>query len=548
MYAPAAPPGPPVSAAEPVQTEPKRKFPWLIVVLVAVGLCIICSGGGAVVYFLRATPTATATPTLIPTSTATATATATATPTSTPTATPTPTPAVKTQTHTDQYGGYRVAYPVDWVVVEDIPGESVILAETATIDLDPASGAFLFCLTEPEATDLEAFQQEFVDLFVDQDVALLGSEPAQVGDVTGVAVTLQGQPSDASAEIHIYALLALRGGRGYAFLLGSPVSELEQNWPVMEVMADSISLFDAVAVPTPSADREITGLVFASALDDEDNPLGETSVYPPGVTEVYGVFEYSGFGGVDEFEAVFTLDGQEDVSGTLELTDGDSGQTWVRRYNTDGLVSGQYTCEIYVEGQLLAQGSFTVLGGQVALEDDFTTQNWSLKDSDVSGIWYEGDQLHVRIKQGGWTAYSTYQSDAGNTFSNVYVGVDAWLQEVPEQGGEYGVVTRRDNKDYYQFLISDSGHFKIRKHDDDGWTTLVSWTESDVVKQGTNAVNRLQVVSNGTDQLFFVNGIYLGGVADDAFTSGQVGLMAGSYKEGPNVHAVFDDLVLYTIQ
>jgi hypothetical protein len=119
---------------------------------------------------------------------------------------------------------------------------------------------------------------------------------------------------------------------------------------------------------------------------------------------------------------------------------------------------------------------------------------------------------------------------------------------VPEKGGEYGIVTRRDDKNYYQFLVSDSGYFKIRKHDDDGWTTLVDWTENDVIEQGANVVNRLQVLSNGADQLFYVNGIYVGGVTDTSFTSGQVGLMAGSYAEGPNVHVVFDNLVLYTIQ
>lgn len=552
VYAPAAPPGPPVSAdvAAPTlgQAKPKRKFPWLIVVLVAVALCIVCSGGGAAVYFFRPTPTATATPTLtpMPTATPTATATATATPTSTPTATPTPT--IKTQTFTDQYAGYRVAYPIDWIVVEDSPGESAILGETAMVDDDPASGAFLFCLAESGATDLDTFQQEFVELFVDQDMQLLGSEPVQVGDVAGVALTLQGQPSDASAEIHINVLLAVRGDRSYAFLLGSPVAAMEQNRPAMEIMADSISLFDAVAMPTPPPDREITTLVFASALDDDENPLGETGVYPPGVTEVYVVFEYSGFAGASEFETTFYLDGQDDVSGTLELTGEDTGQTWVRRYNTEGLAPGDYTCEIFVEGQLLAQGGFTVLGGQIALEDDFATQNWSLKDTDVSAIWYEGDQLHVSIKQGGWTAYSTYQSDDGNTFDNVYVEVDGLLLEVPEQGGEYGVVTRRDDTNYYQFLISDSGYFKIRKHDDDGWTTLVDWTENDVIEQGANVVNHLQVLSNGADQLFYVNGVYVGEVTDASLSSGEIGLMAGSYTDGPNVHAVFDDLVLYTIQ
>ena len=47
---------------------------------------------------------------------------------------------------------------------------------------------------------------------------------------------------------------------------------------------------------------------------------------------------------------------------------------------------------------------------------------------------------------------------------------------------------------------------------------------------------------------YFLNSIYLDYVEDASFTSGQIGLMAGSYDGGGGVHAVFDDLVVYQIE
>jgi hypothetical protein len=526
----------------------------LVVVLIAVGLCVVCSGGAGAVYLLRPTPTPTATSTPMPT----ATFTTVPTPTSTPTPTPTPTPAVETTTYTDRYAGYSIAYPVDWVVVEESEGESAILAESAAVDDDPAAGDFVFCIVESDATDLETFQQAFVDVFVGEELELLSSESVVVGGADGMALTLKGQPPDASAELQLYILLAVRNGFGHAFLFGSRADAWETSSAVFGIMVDSISLFDAVAMPTPSptptprADIKVTSLIFASSMDENDDPVGISIVFPPGQTEVFAVFEYEGFEGITEYEATFTRDGVEDTTKTFELPGEDSGQRWIRRYDDDGLEPGEYTCEISVDGRPLARSEFIIAGGEEVLADSFddATSGWSTKDTDISKIWYENQELNVLIKEGGWTTYSVYDPVGDDTFGDLYLRVDAWLVEVPDQGGEYGVVVRRNDKDYYQFLISQNGFYKIRKHsgDDEGWTTLVDWVKTDVVNQGVDAVNHFGVLCVGSDLVFFLNSIFLDHVEDTSFTSGQIGLLAGSYKDGGGVHAVFDHLVVYEIE
>jgi hypothetical protein len=322
-------------------------------------------------------------------------------------------------------------------------------------------------------------------------------------------------------------------------------------------MIDSISLFDAEEMPTPTpsptprADLKVTSLVFASSVDENDDPVGITVVFPPGVIEVYAIFEYEGFEGVTEYEAIFTRDGEEDVAKTFEFDGGDSGQRWVRRYDDDGLEPGEYTCEISVDGRPLARSEFIIAGGEVVLEDDFSdaTSGWSTKDTDISRTSYENSELHVLIKEAGWTTYSVYDPAVDDTFGDLYLSVDAWLVAVPEAGGEYGVVVRRDDQeDYYQFLISQNGFYKIRKHSADEWTTLVDWVKTDVVNQGVDNVNHFGALCVESDLVFFLNGVFLDHVEDTSFTSGQIGLMAGSYNGGGGVHAVFDDLVVYRIE
>jgi hypothetical protein len=475
--------------------------------------------------------------------------------TPTPTPTLTPTPVVETQVYADPYAGYSVAHPVAWIVVSEDAGSQTLLAELAVVEDDPAAGAFLFCLTEPTEDDVDAYRQEFMDLFVDQDLSVLSSESTMVDGVDGLMLRLEGQPPDASAEIRLKALLAVRDGMGYIFLIGSPADEWEANQPVFDIVLESIKLYDAVArptptvVPTPTAMPSISSLVFASSLDEFENPLGITNVYPPGVIEVYGVFEYDGFSGINEYEVVFYRDGIEDVSGTLELDGDERGQSWLRRINEDGLLPGEYTCEIYVGGELLASGGFTVLEGEVVLQDGFSdpTSGWSTDDSEISQKWYEGGQFHALVKEANWVTYSVYDPPGGATFGDVYLEVDVALVEYPEQGGEVGIVTRRDDASYYQLLISYNGYYKIRRHDDDGWEVLVDWVESDVINQGLNSVNRLGAVCLGTELYFYVNGVYLDQATDAALSTGQIGLSAGSYEEGPGVHAVFDNIVVYTL-
>jgi hypothetical protein len=559
------PQSPPVAAPAsgiPGTGARKRRFPWLIAVIVVLGLCVICAGGGTAAYFLVLRPrlastggailtavvTAVVTPSDVIVSTPVAAVTATPTATPVPTSTFTPVP---TTTYSDGYGGYTVAYPVGWVVVGETPGEYAFLAETELVSDDLAAGPFFLSLTNAGISDLETLRQEVVDLYAAYDVRELQSVPAQFGGIESMALTMAAMPPATSAEVQIHALLAIRDGVGQAFLFGVASERWDQNEPLFQQMAESLSLQGTVTQPVPTPLPQITSLVFASAVDELDNPVGVTDIYPPGTTEVYAVFTYEGFGGLTEYEPVFLLDGELDASEPLALEGDEQGQTWLRRYNDGGLAAGTHTLEIYVGDEQLADGAFTVLGGNIVLQDDFSDSatGWRTWDGEDSRVWYEGERLHVLIIEEGWMAYPTYVPEAGDMFADMYIEADAALVEIPEQGGDYGLVARRpQDGDYYQFVISDDGFFKIRKHTGEGWTVLLDWVESDAIIQGVNGVNRLQALCWGSELLFYVNGVFLGRAEDDAFASGRIGVSTGSFEGGPGVHAVFDNVVVWELE
>ena len=67
------------------------------------------------------------------------------------------------------------------------------------------------------------------------------------------------------------------------------------------------------------------------------------------------------------------------------------------------------------------------------------------------------------------------------------------------------------------------------------------WFESTAVQQGLNKTNVLRVQAEGGNMIFFVNDQEVGRVTDDAFRSGDVGLMVETLGLG-GVQVQFDNV------
>jgi hypothetical protein len=128
------------------------------------------------------------------------------------------------------------------------------------------------------------------------------------------------------------------------------------------------------------------------------------------------------------------------------------------------------------------------------------------------------------------------------------VEVDARLIEGNLDNG-MGVLVRSqaNDKDFYEFEISSDGYYKVNKRGADGWTSLLDWTASPAIKQGLGVTNHLEVVCDGDQFTFFVNGTRLADLTDSSYSSGNIGLSATCLGEG-GVLVAFDNLTVRSLR
>jgi hypothetical protein len=137
-----------------------------------------------------------------------------------------------------------------------------------------------------------------------------------------------------------------------------------------------------------------------------------------------------------------------------------------------------------------------------------------------------------------WTA-------AGQTLADGVYEVEATQVEGPLDNG-YGMLLRADTAkgDFYLFKVSGDGYVWIGKYVDEVEAQPIigqHWFESPAVKQGLNETNKLRVVAESGNLVFYVNDKEVGRVTDNSFPRGDVGLFAQTLGTG-GVRVHFDNL------
>lgn len=122
----------------------------------------------------------------------------------------------------------------------------------------------------------------------------------------------------------------------------------------------------ACAVEKHPDGAAITKLVFAEAVDRNDNPQGEATSFASGIEEVYAVFDFSRFRNGREFRFSWYLDDQQVVDETVKWNGGANGRDWVNVVSEGGLPDGVYRLELRYDKKLLACGSMAVGKGGAA--------------------------------------------------------------------------------------------------------------------------------------------------------------------------------------
>jgi hypothetical protein len=154
---------------------------------------------------------------------------------------------------------------------------------------------------------------------------------------------------------------------------------------------------------------------------------------------------------------------------------------------------------------------------QDALASD--TNQWVV---DPAHCFYQDGAYHLK------DAYICY-ADTGS-IDDANIKVDA-RQVAGPTVYFYGIVLRRTSQgNYYEFTIDSNSKWSFGKVVNEKYTDLVTQS-SLTIKGGLNTTNTLLVRARGSHFAFYVNGAQVGEMDDTTFSSGRVGLVAGTHIE-----------------
>ncbi len=176
-----------------------------------------------------------------------------------------------------------------------------------------------------------------------------------------------------------------------------------------------------------------------------------------------------------------------------------------------------------------------------SMSDDFSTKKWGTGSSQFGDLWYADDEYHMRSKDKSYLVMYGPSNDYSTENATVRVTVRNVDGVSPTTG--YGLIVhcakKNEKLEYYTFVIytGEKPHYKVAMYKDGNETALVPWTESSIIRTGTNT-NQLEVRIKGSELSFYVNSQRVTSVTDNAgFKRGLAGFYTSDAHE-----VAFDDL------
>lgn len=180
--------------------------------------------------------------------------------------------------------------------------------------------------------------------------------------------------------------------------------------------------------------------------------------------------------------------------------------------------------------------------GQVVLEDGFDDPDsgWDTYTDDDTWAGYVDGEYRLGVYRSNFVTWGN--PDSGQNLRNFEIEVDARQVEGPIDNN-FGVLVRyqADDENFYWFQISSDGYYAVDLLLNGEWASLMGWEESSAINQGVGATNHIKVVCYNELFSLYVNDVYLTGVTDTTFQSGNVGLAVGTFDE-PDVVVHFDNM------
>jgi hypothetical protein len=188
------------------------------------------------------------------------------------------------------------------------------------------------------------------------------------------------------------------------------------------------------------------------------------------------------------------------------------------------------------------EGSDTPLSPDILFQDDFSdpSSGWDQVSVMEGETDYVDGAYRIFVNE---TSYDIW-ANPGLEFTNTVIEVDATKVGGPDDN-DFGIICRYQGLDrFYFFIISSDGYYGIGRVVNGEQELLQNeqMLESAAINQGL-ATNKLRVECVGDRLSFFANDTLLLEVDDATYSSGDVGLLAGTFDTaGTDIH--FDNFIV----
>lgn len=186
----------------------------------------------------------------------------------------------------------------------------------------------------------------------------------------------------------------------------------------------------------------------------------------------------------------------------------------------------------------LGDGGDTAGQANILFEDDFSNpgSGWDRYEDSEGVTDYSDGTYKIAL----FTDEMFYWANPYQNFTDVIVEVQA----MKVSGGEdmqYGIICRHaDIDNWYALVISADGYAAVRKRiQGNDLDYIAEWVQVPSVNTG-NATNNLRAECIGNRLALYVNGSLAIETTDSDISSGDAGLMAGTFEQG-STEVLFDN-------
>jgi hypothetical protein len=187
-------------------------------------------------------------------------------------------------------------------------------------------------------------------------------------------------------------------------------------------------------------------------------------------------------------------------------------------------------------------------GSELLYRETFSNtedNDWPLQETDTVRKWFSGGKYQFEVHE---NSHAASKCSAAGEYDDFQLDVDAEHISGTDNKSATGLIFRFvDWDNYYEFLVSPAGSFKLRKQVEGVWEDIVGWTNNAAVTTGVGT-NHLTVVAQAGSIVCLVDGEEVLDETDSSFSSGQIGVVGLSYSGNVVMRVAFDNIEVHSLE